>query len=289
MTCAIAVSLGTLGCFKYLLFFKANPNLVASWFGADSSQVLAITLPVGISIYTLHAISYTIDVERGTAVPARSFMDLACYIRSFPQLLAGPIIRYSTAADQLLIRSHSWEKFASGVILFILGFAKKVLLATPMSRVANAAFDARSLSTVDAWFGAMACALQIYFEFSGYADMAIGLSRMIGFELPKNFDSPYKAESITDFWRRWNISLNLFLRDYLYIPLGGNRKGPRRTCINLIFVMLVGGLWYGANWMSIVWAAYHAILLVFERLRGQHSAYQEWPHRSAWRSRSSWY
>ena len=226
VTCAIVVSLGTLGFFKYFLFFEANLNQVLAWFGAGTVRVLAITLPIGISFYTFHALSYTIDVYRGTAPPVRSFIDFACYIALFPQLVAGPIIRYNTVADQLVSRSHTWEKFASGVTLFILGFAKKILLANPMGRVADAAFDAQSLSTPDAWFGALAYAFQIYFDFSGYSDMAIGLGRMIGFEFLKNFDSPYQAESITDFWRRWHISLSTFLRDYLYIPLGGNRKGP---------------------------------------------------------------
>ena len=274
VTCAIVVSLGTLGFFKYFLFFEANLNQVLAWFGAGTVRVLAITLPIGISFYTFHALSYTIDVYRGTAPPVRSFIDFACYIALFPQLVAGPIIRYNTVADQLVSRSHTWEKFASGVTLFILGFAKKILLANPMGRVADAAFDAQSLSTPDAWFGALAYAFQIYFDFSGYSDMAIGLGRMIGFEFLKNFDSPYKAESITDFWRRWHISLSTFLRDYLYIPLGGNRKGPRRTYVNLILVMLLGGLWHGANWTFVAWGAYHGILLAFERFRGKRSAYR---------------
>ena len=173
--------------------------------------MLAIALPIGISFYTFHALSYSIDVYRGTAPPVRSFIDFACYIALFPQLVAGPIIRYNTVADQLVARSHTREKFASGVTLFILGFAKKILLANPMGLVADAAFDAQSLATPDAWFGALAYAFQIYFDFSGYSDMAVGLGRMIGFEFQKNFDSPYQAESITDFWRRWHISLSTFL------------------------------------------------------------------------------
>jgi alginate O-acetyltransferase complex protein AlgI len=180
-------------------------------------------------------------------------------------------------ADQLVSRSHTPEKFASGVTLFVLGFAKKILLANPMGRVADAAFGAASLSAPDAWFGALAYALQIYFDFSGYSDMALGLGRMIGFEFLKNFDAPYKAESITDFWRRWHISLSTFLRDYLYIPLGGNRKGPRRTYFNLMVVMLLGGLWHGAKWTFVAWGAYHGILLAFERFRGKRSGLERWP------------
>jgi alginate O-acetyltransferase complex protein AlgI len=277
VTIAIVVSLGTLGFFKYFLFFEHNLNHVLAWCGAGTMRVLAITLPIGISFYTFHALSYTIDVYRGTAPPVRSFLDFACYISLFPQLVAGPIIRYNTVAAQLVSRSHSLETFASGVTLFILGFAKKILLANPMGRVADAAFLAQSLSTPDAWFGALAYAFQIYFDFSGYSDMAIGLGRMIGFDFLKNFDSPYKAESITDFWRRWHISLSTFLRDYLYIPLGGNRKGPVRTYVNLIVVMILGGLWHGANWTFVAWGAYHGVLLAFERFQGKRSALARWP------------
>ncbi len=277
VTFAIVVSLGTLGFFKYFLFVEDNLNQVLAWFGAGAFPVFEIVLPIGISFYTFHTLSYSIDVYRGTAPAVRSLLDFACYIALFPQLVAGPIIRYNTVADQLVSRSHTWERFASGVVLFILGFAKKILLANPMGRVADAAFEAQSLSTPDAWFGALAYAFQIYFDFSGYSDMAIGLGRMFGFEFLKNFDSPYHAESITDFWRRWHISLSTFLRDYLYIPLGGNRKGSRRTYFNLIVVMLLGGLWHGAKWTYVVWGAYHGILLALERLRGKRSAYRGWP------------
>jgi alginate O-acetyltransferase complex protein AlgI len=259
------------------MFLEANLNQVLAWFGVSTARVLAITLPIGISFYTFHALSYTIDVYRGTAPPVRSFIDFACYISLFPQLVAGPIIRYNTVSEQLVSRSHTRERFASGVTLFILGFAKKIMLANPMGRVADAAFNAQSLSALDAWFGSIAYAMQIYFDFSGYSDMAIGLGRMIGFEFLRNFDSPYKAESITDFWRRWHISLSTFLREYLYLPLGGNRKGPVRTYVNLIVVMLLGGLWHGANWTFVVWGAYHGMLLVFERIRGKRSAYFHGP------------
>jgi alginate O-acetyltransferase complex protein AlgI len=277
VTAAIAISLGTLGFFKYFGFLEENLNAVLAWLGADTVKVLAITLPIGISFYTFHALSYSIDVYRGTAPPVRSFADFACYIALFPQLVAGPIIRYNTVSAQLVSRGHTWEKFASGVALFILGFAKKILLANPMGRVADAAFDAQSLASPDAWFGAVAYALQIYFDFSGYSDMAVGLGRMIGFEFMKNFDSPYHAHSITDFWRRWHISLSTFLRDYLYIPLGGNRRGPLRTYANLIVVMLLGGLWHGANWTFVAWGAYHGTLLALERVGGKQSVYHRLP------------
>jgi alginate O-acetyltransferase complex protein AlgI len=274
---AVVVSLGTLGFFKYFGFFEANLNQALSWCGAGTLPVLAITLPVGISFYTFHALSYTIDVHRGTAPPVRSFVDFACYIALFPQLVAGPIIRYNTVAGQLVSRAPTAEKFASGVVLFVLGFAKKTLLANPLGPVADAAFGAESLSALDAWFGVVAYALQIYFDFSGYSDMAIGLGRMIGFEFPRNFDAPYQAESITDFWRRWHISLSTFLRDYLYVPLGGNRRGAWRTYVNLIVVMLLGGLWHGASWTFVAWGAYHGILLAYERFRGKRSAYVRGP------------
>ena len=277
VTGAIVVSLATLGFFKYFVFIEINLNQVLAWLGSGRVPVLAITLPIGISFYTFHALSYTIDVYRGTARPVRSFLDFACYIALFPQLVAGPIIRYNTVADQLVSRLHTTEKFASGVNLFILGFAKKIWLANPMGRVADAAFDAQALAAPDAWFGALAYSFQIYFDFSGYSDMAIGLGRMIGFEFQKNFDAPYKAESITDFWRRWHISLSTFLRDYLYIPLGGNRRGSLHTYVNLIIVMLLGGLWHGASWTFITWGGYHGVLLAFERFLGKRSLLQPLP------------
>jgi alginate O-acetyltransferase complex protein AlgI len=277
VTLAICISLGTLGFFKYFMFFETNLNLLLGWLGSDTVRVLEITLPMGISFYTFHALSYTIDVYRGTAPPVRSLVDFACYIALYPQLVAGPIIRYNTIADQLVGRSHTWEKISSGVSLFVLGFAKKVLLANPMGQVADAAFGASALSTSDAWFGVLAYAFQIYFDFSGYSDMAVGLGRMIGFEFMKNFNAPYLADSITDFWRRWHISLSTFLRDYLYLPLGGNRKGPLRTYLNLIIVMLLGGLWHGASWTFVAWGAYHGIVLALERARGKESIYHALP------------
>jgi alginate O-acetyltransferase complex protein AlgI len=274
---AVATSLGTLGFFKYFMFFQANLNQALSWFGGEGLTLLHILLPVGISFYTFQAVSYSVDVYRGDAPPARSLMDFACYIALFPQLIAGPIIRYHTVATQLVNRAHTWERFASGAALFVLGFSKKVLLANPIGEVADAAFAAESLTALDAWFGVTAYAFQIYFDFSGYSDMAVGLGRMIGFEFIKNFDAPYRAESLTDFWRRWHISLSTFLRDYLYIPLGGNRKGTRRTYVNLTIVMLLGGLWHGANWTFVAWGTYHGLLLAFERWLGKRSLYHRWP------------
>jgi alginate O-acetyltransferase complex protein AlgI len=278
VTITIAVSLGLLCFFKYWVFFQTNLNYVLGWFGPGPLPVWQVALPIGISFYVFHALSYAVDVYRGTAPVARSFSDFACYIALFPQSVAGPIIRYNSVAQDLRNRAHTMPRFASGAVLFMLGFAKKVLLANPIGTVADAAFGAQALDAPAAWFGVIAYAFQIYFDFCGYSDMAVGLGRMFGFEFMKNFDSPYCADSITDFWRRWHISLSTFLRDYLYIPLGGNRLGTARTYIHLAVVMLFGGLWHGANWTFIVWGAYHGALLIAERWAGRKPAYQCLPH-----------
>ncbi|MBN1344466.1 MAG: MBOAT family protein [Phycisphaerae bacterium] len=270
---AAVASLGLLGFFKYCMFVEGNLNRLLPLFGADALPMLQITLPVGISFYIFQSLSYPIDVYRGISPPVRSLWDFACFVALFPQLIAGPIVRYNTVAAQLVERSHTLDKFSSGVALFILGFAKKLMLANSVAHIADAAFAAEAPGAIDAWVGVTAYAFQIYFDFSGYSDMAIGLGRMIGFEFPRNFDSPYLSESITDFWRRWHISLSTFLRDYLYIPLGGNRKGQRRTYVNLTVTMLLGGLWHGANWTFIFWGAFHGAVLAFERMLGKKSLY----------------
>ena len=185
--------------------------------------------------------------------------------------------RFSEIDDQLLARTHTREKFARGIAFFTLGMAKKVLLANPCGKVADTAFAAGSLTAADAWYGIVAYAFQIYFDFSGYTDMAIGLGLIFGFVLPKNFDSPYRAHSITDFWRRWHISLSSWLRDYLYVPLGGNRKGELRTYFNLALVMLLGGLWHGASWNFVLWGAIHGAMLIAERLQGRHRYHHRLP------------
>jgi alginate O-acetyltransferase complex protein AlgI len=273
----VSVSLGLLGFFKYWVFLQVNLNRVLEWLGRYPLPVWQVGLPIGISFYVFHALSYSVDVYRGTAPAARSFADFACYIALFPQSVAGPIIRYNTIAHDLREREHTLHRFASGAVLFMLGFAKKVLIANPIGAVADAAFGAQELDTAAAWFGVLAYAFQIYFDFCGYSDMAVGLGRLFGFEFMKNFDAPYHADSITDFWRRWHISLSSFLRDYLYVPLGGNRRGVARTYVNLAVVMLLGGLWHGANWTFIVWGAYHGMLLIAERWAGRKPAYQRLP------------
>lgn len=274
---SVVASLSLLGFFKYFVFLQNNLNEILSLLGGSHFDVFQVTLPIGISFYTFQSLSYTVDLYRRESPPVRSFFDFACYVALFPQLIAGPIVRYGTIADQLNQREHSFPVFSSGVTLFILGFAKKILLANPMGEIADPVFAADSPATVDAWFGVTAYAFQIYFDFSGYSDMAIGLGRMFGFEFLQNFNAPYLADSITDFWRRWHISLSTFLRDYLYIPLGGNRKGNLHTYLNLAIVMLLGGLWHGASWVFVIWGAYHGALLSFERWLGKESLYHILP------------
>ncbi|MBI3180619.1 MAG: MBOAT family protein [Myxococcales bacterium] len=274
---SLVSNLGLLGVFKYAMFAQGNALALSEALGLGSFPVLEITLPIGISFYTFQTMSYSIDVYRGEATPVRRFGDFACFVALFPQLVAGPIVRFQTLANQLRERAHSFERFASGVALFSLGFGKKILLANPVGELADAAFAADHPGALAAWFGIVAYAFQIYFDFSGYSDMAIGLGRMFGFEFPKNFDSPYHSQSITEFWRRWHISLSTWLRDYLYLPLGGNRLGPRRTYVNLALVMLLGGLWHGAHWQFVVWGAYHGLLLGAERALGKSSAYRGLP------------
>ena len=273
LTLSVVGSLGLLGFFKYFMFAEENLNRLLAAFEIGSIPVVEVLLPVGISFYIFQSLSYTADVYRRVSPPVRSFCDFACYVSLFPQLIAGPIVRYNTIADQLVERQHTLDKFSSGTALFILGFARKIMLANPMGEMADAVFAAEAPCTPDAWMGVTAYALQIYFDFSGYSDMAIGLGRMLGFEFPRNFNAPYRAVSITDFWRRWHISLSTFLRDYLYLPLGGNRKSVRRTYVNLAIVMLLGGLWHGANWTFIAWGAFHGALLIFERFLGKRSLY----------------
>ena len=280
MAVSVVTNLALLGFFKYFNFAVDSDDALLAAVGLGGlglETALRVTLPLGISFYTFQSMSYTIDVYRGRATALTRFIDFACYVSLFPQLVAGPIIRFSEIADQLRERSHTVEKFARGVAFLCLGMAKKVLLADPCGRVADAAFGAGSLGAADAWYGVFAYAFQIYFDFSGYSDMAIGLGLMLGFVFPKNFDSPYKAASITDFWRRWHISLSTWLRDYLYIPLGGNRLGAGRTYVNLGVVMVLGGLWHGAAWTFVLWGALHGGWLALERLLGKRSLYRRLP------------
>ncbi|MHB0999233.1 MAG: MBOAT family O-acyltransferase [Armatimonadota bacterium] len=277
---SILSNLSLLGFFKYFNFSVDNYNALMAFLGLqhlELDSVLRITLPLGISFYTFQSMSYSIDVYRGKAKAMRSFIDFACFVSMFPQLVAGPIIRFSEVADQLLNRTYTADKFARGVALFSVGMAKKIMLANPCGKIADTAFNAGSIGTLDSWYGVLAYAFQIYFDFSAYSDMAIGLGLMLGFVFPKNFDMPYKSESITEFWRRWHISLSSWLRDYLYVSLGGNRKGKVRTYINLALVMLLGGLWHGAAWNFVIWGGIHGGMLAFERSQGKTSFYNRFP------------
>jgi len=275
LTVSILSNLSLLAFFKYFNF--GIDTFTALGLTGVQDSVMRITLPLGISFYTFQSMSYSIDVFRGDARAIRNPVDFACYVSMFPQLVAGPIIRFSEVAQQLVHRTHTIEKFSRGVAFFAMGMAKKILLANPCGWIADQAFNAGSVGFVDAWFGVTAYSMQIYYDFSGYTDMAIGLGLMLGFVFPKNFDSPYISQSITEFWRRWHISLSSWLRDYLYIPLGGNRKGTVRTYINLALVMLLGGLWHGASWNFVVWGAIHGAMLAFERYQGKDSFYRALP------------
>ena len=277
---SIVTNLSLLGFFKYFNFGTGSWNVLMSAWGQESWALefaIQVTLPLGISFYTFQSMSYTIDVYRGHARPLKNITSFACYVSMFPQLVAGPIIRYAEVAEQLRSRTHTVTKFARGVSFICLGLTKKIWLANPAGKIADVAFSADSLTALDAWYGVVAYAFQIYFDFSAYSDMAIGLGLMLGFVFPKNFNSPYLAISITDFWRRWHISLSSWLRDYLYIPLGGNRKGEMRTYINLMTVMLLGGLWHGAAWNFVVWGALHGFFLMMERIAGKNSLYRSFP------------
>ncbi|MBU1566808.1 MAG: MBOAT family protein [Proteobacteria bacterium] len=277
---SLVSNLSLLGFFKYTGFAMESYNQLFTLVGIDGFDpvpVLRFLLPLGISFYTFQSMSYSIDVYRRDAVCIRNFIDFACFVSMFPQLVAGPIIRFQEVADQLASRVHSFEKFARGVAFFSLGMAKKVLLANSCGKIADTAFAASSLHWLDSWFGIVAYSFQIYFDFSGYSDMAIGLGLMFGFVFAKNFDSPYRSASITEFWQRWHISLSTWLREYLYIPLGGNRKGAARTAVNMGIVMLLGGLWHGASWNFVVWGAMHGILLGSERMLGKKPFYAMLP------------
>ncbi len=266
---SIAANLSLLGFFKYFGFAQENLNRLLVAFGAEATSVLEVVLPVGISFYSLQSMSYSVDLYRGDARRAKSFSDFACYVAMFPQLVAGPIVRYREIFEQLDERPQRGELFRSGALTFMVGFAKKILLANTLGEIADLTFGAESMPAEVAWLGVLAYGFQIYFDFSGYSDMAIGLGQMMGFSLPINFRSPFRADSFTDFWRRWHISLSSWLRDYLYIPLGGNRASVARTYFNLMLTMVIGGLWHGAQWTYLVWGAFHGVVLALERAAGK--------------------
>ena len=258
--------------YKYLNFALENINALLSLLGSRSAlPKTALSLPIGISFFTFQAMSYVVDVYRRTAPAQTSIINFGLYLSFFPQLIAGPIVRYSTVAEEISRRSVSTDDFAEGARRFILGLGKKRLIADTVALLADYAFETISYSPlgfVGAWFGAVCYTLQIYFDFSGYSDMALGLGRLFGFHFPENFSYPYAASSVTDFWRRWHISLSSWFRDYVYIPLGGSRVPKKRLFFNLLVVWLLTGIWHGANWTFIVWGLSYFVLLSLEKFTG---------------------
>ena len=269
---SIAQNLGLLVYFKYCGFFVENLTRALSDLGIGQASSLSIALPIGISFMTFEKMSYTIDVWRGDVQARRNPVDVLMFVFFFPRAIAGPIVRLREIQGQLGTSSRrlSLDGFVEGSTRFAHGLAKKVIVADTMAPIADAAFArGDGITTKEAWVGALAYTLQIYFDFSGYSDMAIGLGRMFGFTLPENFNRPYSAVSMTDFWRRWHMTLSRWFRDYVYIPLGGNRGGGLRTYGNLVAVFIVTGLWHGAAWTFVIWGGYHGMLLLIERVTGQ--------------------
>ncbi len=261
-------NLATLAYFKYCNFGIDSMNAILGYIGEPGFTPTHVILPIGISFHIFQAVSYLIDIYRKDARPAEKFIDFMAFSSLFPQLIAGPVIRYKDLEDQFRNRVHSWEKFNEGALRFAMGFSKKVFIADTLAPIADNAFALSDPSALDAWLGILAYTAQLYYDFSGYSDMAIGIALMMGFRFVENFNHPYISHSITEFWRRWHMSLSTWLRDYLYIPLGGNRKGPVRTYINLVLTMLLGGLWHGANWTFVIWGAWHGGLMAIERALG---------------------
>ena len=267
LACAVAGNLGALAIFKYANFAVANINAIAPIFALGPVALGAIPLPLGISFFTFHAISYVVDVYKRKADAQPRIATFALYILLFPQLIAGPIIRFRDIAAQLGAHPARLADFAYGVRRFIVGLGKKVLIANTLGATADRIFalSPGDLTTPLAWLGVVCYTLQIYFDFSGYSDMAIGLMRMFGFRILENFNYPYIARSVREFWRRWHISLSNWFRDYLYVPLGGNRRGALRGYVNLAIVFVLCGLWHGASWPFVLWGAWHGAFLVLER------------------------
>jgi alginate O-acetyltransferase complex protein AlgI len=268
---AVAWDVAILGIWKYAGFASRQIHALSSALGLADTPVISLALPIGISFFTFHHLSYVVDVYRRDRRAQRSPVQFVTYIAMFPQLIAGPIVRYREISDQLAdVTRNRLSDFAAGFPRFAWGLTKKVMVADTIAPVANAAFatSAGDMTTASAWLGAIAYTMQLYFDFSGYSDMAIGLGMMLGFKLPENFDRPYSAVSITDFWRRWHMSLSRWFRDYLYIPLGGNRHGAVKTYRNLIIIFVATGFWHGANWTFLIWGLYHGVWMLIERRTG---------------------
>ncbi len=260
---SVVFNLGMMFVFKYLTFTLEN---ISSLFSANL-DTLDIALPIGISFFTFQAMSYVIDVYRGNGAVQKNPFNVALYISFFPQLIAGPIVRYETIAEQINFRKENFDDFSDGVYRFMLGFCKKVLIANNVASVADEIFGSSEMSVATAWIGAIAYTLQIFFDFAGYSEMAIGIGKMFGFHFLENFDYPYISKSVSEFWRRWHMSLGTWFRDYVYFPLGGSRVNKKsRLIFNLFVVWLLTGIWHGANWTFVIWGLLYFVLLAFEKL-----------------------
>ena len=262
LTLVIAIHVALLCVFKYTDFIITNINTIFN----TNIALLSLALPIGISFYTFQIISYEVDVYKGKVKLQKSLLKLATYVSLFPQLIAGPIVRYETIEKELNDRKHSFENFAYGVRRFVVGLAKKVLVANMLGELCNAFTGTDDKSVIFYWIFAIGYMLQIYFDFSAYSDMAIGLGRMFGFHFLENFNYPYISKSITEFWRRWHISLSTWFRDYVYIPLGGNRKGTKRLIINILIVWALTGIWHGESWNFVIWGVMFGVILIIEKL-----------------------
>jgi len=267
---SVIINLGMLGYFKYANFFLENFNAIIQGIGIGNPvEWTRIALPIGISFFTFQSLTYSVDVYRNVHQPLKKLSDYILYILMFPQLIAGPIVRFNWVAEQIVNRQETNDDRLLGLYRFVIGLAKKVLIANVMGAEADRvmALDVATIDSTTAWIGILAYTFQIYFDFSGYSDMAIGLGRMIGFSFPENFNNPYVSRSITEFWRRWHMTLGSWMRDYLYIPLGGSRvETRRRLFFNLWFVFLVSGLWHGASWNFVIWGGFHGLFLILDRL-----------------------
>ncbi len=271
LAAALAVNMTPLAVLKYSAFGAETLNAMLGALNAEPVLVPSVFLPAGISFFAFQGAAYAFDVYRGQIAPSRSLINYALFISFFPQLIAGPIVRYQNIAAALPKREHSWTLVEQGLVRFGFGLGKKVLLADSLGRVADTVFQlngSQGVSPGVAWLGVVCYTFQIFFDFSGYSDMAIGLGRVFGLPLPENFLQPYRAATVTEFWRRWHVTLSTWFRDYLYIPLGGNRRGVLRTSLNLAVVFLLCGLWHGAAWTFVLWGAYHGVLLSVERIMG---------------------
>jgi len=267
LTGGVVAALGLLGYFKYFNFAVDTVSRVLRAAGGSGIDLWSVVLPVGISFYIFQIVSYLIDVYRGVSPAGRSIPEVAAYVSLFPQLVAGPIVRYVEVRNEIAAPRPTTQQLGDGAQRFMLGIVKKVVIADAVAPVVEVVFLLPTPTLVEAWLGVGAYAVQIYFDFAAYSDMAIGLGSMMGFTFPENFNRPYHSRTITEFWRRWHMTLSRWLRDYLYVPLGGNRVSPRRTLINLLLVMGLGGLWHGAAWTFVIWGLWHGVLLALERLR----------------------